>query len=143
MEIDLLQLSKDYGPAALSVVGSLVLAAFGLASTVARWAWKKHEKRMGQMAQAIQNLAKSLEASTKDHHNEHATLWKSVHGLRADLQATTQRIDPVAKELLEVQGSIKTLNQSIMNYAEKMAAVSGKLDAVFRFMDAPKRASDG
>jgi len=142
LELDLSQLAKDYGPAALSLVGSLALGAFGVASGVARWAWKKHNRRMAQVADVIRELAKSIEKSTAEHHNESANLWKSIHGLRADLQVTIQRIDPVSKDLSEVQGSIKTLNQTIMNYAERMAAVSGKLDAVFRFMDAPKRASD-
>lgn len=142
LEIDLTQLAKDYGPAALSLVGSLALAAFGVASGVVRWAWKRHNERMAKMAGAIQAISKSLDTTAKNNHDEHAAMWKSVHGLRADLQTTIQRIDPVSKELLEVQGSIKTLNQTIMNYAERMATVSGKLDAVFRFMDAPKRSSD-
>ena len=142
LELDPLQIAKDYGPAVLSIVGSVALAAFGVASTVARWAWKKHEKRMMQMATAINTLAQNLEKSSKDNHNDHALVWKSLHGLRADLQVTIQRIDPVSKELLEVQGSIKTLNQTIMNYIERMATMAGKLDAVFRFMDATKRPSD-
>lgn len=142
LEIDILQVAKDYGPAVLSIVGSIALAAFGVASTVARWAWKKHNERMMRMVSAIQVLAKSLESSSKENHDDHATVWKSIHGLRADLQTTIQRIDPVSKDLLEVQGSIKMLNQTIMNYAERMATVAGKLDAVFRFMDAPKRSSD-
>lgn len=142
LELDLAQLAKDYGPAALSLVGSLALAAFGVASGVARWAWGRHNERMAMMAEAIQAISKSLEGTSKSNHDEHATMWKSVHGLRSDLQATIQRIDPVSKDLSEVQGSIKTLNQTIMNYAERMATVSGKLDAVFRFIDAPKRSSD-
>lgn len=142
MEVDILQIAKDYGPAALSVVGSGVLAAFGAVLTAARWVWKKHTRRMSQMAEALKSLAVSIEKASTDHHDESANLWKAIHGLRADLQVTIQRIDPVSKDLSEVQGSIKTLNQTIMNYAERMAAVSGKLDAVFRFMDAPKRASD-
>lgn len=142
LDLDLLQISKDYGPAALSLVGSLALAAFGVASGVARWAWKKHTERMSKMAESIQLLAKAIKENAKNNHDEHSTMWKAVHGLRADLQVTIQRIDPVSKELLEVQGSLKTLNQTIMNYIERMGIMSGKLDAVFRFMDASKRSSD-
>lgn len=142
LDVDLLHILKDYGPAALSIVGSIALAAFGVASTVARWAWKKHLERMNKMSEAIQSIARAVQKNSNLNHDEHSAMWKSVHGLRADLQATIQRIDPVSKELLEVQGSLKTLNQTIMNYIERMGIMSGKLDAVFRFMDASKRSSD-
>lgn len=60
---------------------------------------------------------------------------KSMDDIRKDLK-------DVAKAMENLAGAVKHQQTIVNDYVEKMGKVSGQLEAVFRFIDAPARTTD-
>lgn len=145
--IDWAELFRSYGPVIASVIGSILTAVFTLILWLVRWGWKKHKRQMLAIAKSIESTGQVLEAYQKQSALEYDKLRESLLAYRAELYLLKQTIEPLKAGMLSIEGQIKNQNDTINRYVEKMGIVSGKLDAVFRFIDravepVPKRNTD-
>lgn len=137
-----IELLKTLGPIALSTVGLLLSSLLGLLSFLARAAWRSHRKQMALMAKALEELAKSIKHAEDENKAEHAKVWQSIQGLRAELQLSTQRADHIKAGMLKLEGALDKQVDRVDSFLKLMGRIESKLDAVFRVIDAPKRATD-
>jgi hypothetical protein len=138
----LIELAVTFGPIILAAVGTLLTAVFGVLAAIARWAWKAHQKRMLNMADAVQKLAKAIDQGLDGMVAEHTKIQQSVQGLRAELQMANRNTDTMKNGLLKVEGAMETQRKTIQDYVQATDRLSGKMEAIFRFIDAPQRATD-
>ncbi len=134
----LVRLAETFGPIVLSAVGFLLTMTCGGLAAVARWAWGAHQRRMAAMADALTTLARAVDGAK----SEHTRIWEAIQGLRAELQLANRNTDMVKTGLLKVEGAIENQRATIQDYVRVTEKVSGKLEAVFRFVDSPRRATD-
>lgn len=133
---------RDFGPIILSVMGGILALFSSALVTIARYAWKSHQKRMELMATALRDLANGIKKTGDHSESEHKKIWDAVNGLRAEFHLGNQRTDHIKAGLLSVEGTIKNQQDTIMKYVERLVTVDSKLDAVFRIIDARARATD-
>lgn len=141
-QIDWLDLAQEYGPAALSVVGSILAALFSGFCAAATWAWSKHKDRTLKLQMTITEIGRMLNAYRDNSSTEHGKLRDTILGQRAELHLLRQTVDPIKGGMLNLEGVIKNQNDTINRYVEKMGVVQGQLQAVFKFLDAAPRATD-
>ena len=142
-EIDWLSLAKDYGEAALSVVGTVLVFLVSTVSGVAAWAFKRHKARMAKHYNLITELGKAFVGFKEGSAQDHAKIKEAVMGQRAEIHLLKQTIDPLKAGMLNLEGAIRNQNDTLNRYVEKMGVVQGKLDAVFSVFDAQAaRATD-
>lgn len=137
-----LELAKQYGPTILSIVGALLMALFSGLAALVRWAWQSHRKQMEAMAADIKALARDVAAAKDENHDEHSKVWRSIQDLRAQLLVFNQCIEHVKVGLSSAEGSMKSHTFRLDGYIEKIGKIDSKLEAVFRWLDANKRATD-
>ena len=138
----LVDLAVAYGPIVLSAVGTLLLGCLSGLAAIARWAWKAHQRRMLNMAEAMSRLAEAVETSQKKVETEHKDIWAAIQGLRAELQLANRNTDTMKTGLLKAEGAMEQQRLTIKDYIRATDNLSGKMEAVFRFIDAPPRATD-
>lgn len=160
----ILEILKSAAPAALSVIGTVVAALLAVIGWAMRSAWGHYKKQnalqaaeyrlqMGKMAKALHELAAAVAADRKTHGAEDARLRESIVGLRAELAIATNamrnevagvgmRVDNAIKGLAGVEAICRLQQDKLEKVSEGLSLANGKLVAVFRFIDARKRATD-
>lgn len=144
MTIDpqIIALTQALGPPLLAIVGTVLAVILSIMGGLARAAWKAHQGRMDAMATALRTLAEGVSKESAENHGDHKKVWEAVQGLRAELEMNRRSSENIRTGLVEVTGTVKGQQGIIVELIEKLSAVSGKLEAVFRFVDAPRRATD-
>lgn len=135
-------MAVDLGPTMLAIVGAVFTSVMTGLAGVARIAWKLHTRRMSVMAETLKQLAEAVGAYEKSNHEEHRKVWDSMQGLRAELQLSTQRADHIKAGLHKLEGALGMQVTRVDTYVERMGRVDSKLDRLFAYIDAPKRATD-
>lgn len=138
----LLKTAIDLGPIILSILGAILTVAFAAFAAIAKAAWKVHNRRMATMSETIAHLARAVGKYEENNHKDHAKVWDSIMGLRAELQLSTQRSDHIKAGLLKLEGALAIQVSRVDTYVERMGRVDSKLDRIFEYIDAPKRATD-
>ena len=138
----LLTLAKEYGPGAFSVVGSVLAFLFSTFWAAVIWAWRKHKAHMETLENLIHSLKEHVDHDREQNASEHLFIKESMAAFRAEVHLLELQVNPLKAGLLTLEGAVRNQNETINRYVEKMGVVSGKLDAVFRFIDAVPRPTD-
>lgn len=137
-----MQLLELFGPVVLAAIGAVLSVVFGGLAALARAAWRVHLRRMEAMASALADLAKAVKTHEDYATAEHKKLWDGVQGLRAELQLANRNTDNIKTGLLKLEGALDNQRATIQDYIKATEKISGKMEAIFRFVDAPRRATD-
>ena len=133
----------ELAPMILSVIGAMLGLIVSSFAALLRYGWKLHNKRMAMMTSALEQLAKAVGKYEETNHQDHSKLWDAILGLRAELQLSTQKSDHIKAGLHKLEGALGMQVSRVDTYVERMGRVDAKLDRIFSFIDAPKRATDG
>lgn len=133
-----LSLLVDWGPIILSGVGTILACIFSTAIALMRYGWKRHQKRMNDLNEQVQKLSRYMGGVYKEMRKEHEAIKGALQEIRVDGQHRETRFDVVSQNLMEVVGAQRHISQTMAQYVEESALIKGKLDAVFRFMDAAR-----
>lgn len=142
MSPDVLQFVKDYGPAFLGIVGSIIASLLGALGFLLRIAWRRHAKAMVAQAKSIEHLAEALQGNKESSRAEHGKIWEALQAFRAESHLTKNGLDYLKSGLLASEGAMKHQTSRIDAYIERMGQLDAKIEAVFRWLDANKRATD-
>jgi hypothetical protein len=137
-----LEIARTYGPSFLAICGAILSFILAAMSALVSLAWKAHNRRMAGMARAIDLLAESLDKYEKNGQKDMSKVWEATLGLRTDLQLSIYRSDAIKSSLLKVEGALGVQVTRVDTYVERMGRVDSKLDRIFAYIDAPKRASE-
>lgn len=125
------ELLVAFGPTLLSGIGVILSGVLTAAAAAARIAWKAHEARMSKLSSAILELA-----------GDEKKLWEVVSNMRTELAVHNRALEHVKTGLLKTEGAMDAHQRAMLVHGEKLGRVESKLEAVFRFIDAPVRATD-
>ena len=139
---DLIQLVIELGPALLGIVGSVVAALLAVLGWLGQLVWKSHTRRMSQLTKCVGELSEALEKHERHTLDGLKTSESTVQGLRAELHLSAQKWDHIRVGLMGCEANIKSQENKITEHIRELAKIDSKLEAVFRFVDAPRRASD-
>lgn len=142
MTPEVLTFLKEYGPAMASVVGTVLAALVGMIIWLGKVSWAQHEEKVDKALKLLEEMPgrhAHIEASAGA---EHKKIWESMQGLRAELHLSSKGNEHIKAGLLNLEGVVKVQQETIHQHIVMLAKLDSKLDAVFRFMDAPRRASD-
>lgn len=142
MAIDWLEVAKEYGPATLSVVGSVLAFLISTLWAAAIWAYGRHRKQMTTLQKAVLRVVETQTSDREATAGEHGKIKEVFLGYRAEIHLLKLEISPLKAGMLNLEGAVKNQNDTINKYVEKMGVVSGKLDAVFSVFEAKARATD-
>lgn len=137
-----IELAKDYGPAVLSVIASVMSGLFSVGLWLAQMAWRKHKKQMLSLAKSIEAIGTEQKSIIDLSRKEHAKLWEMTATLRAELHLSNQKSDTIKAGLLGLEGTMRQQTTRIDTYIERMGQAEGKFAAIFKFLDAKPRATD-
>ena len=137
------ELLVTFGPIALTIVGGVMTMTFGVLMALGRYAWSVHQLRMAKMAEALTKLAEGIQQHEEYASGEHKKIWDAVQGLRAELQLANRNTDMAKTGLSKVEGALENHRSTLYQHIEKLGILDGKLSKLFRFVDAPRRATDG
>lgn len=137
-----MQLLEVFGPIVLAAVGTVLTGTFGVLVALGKYAWNRHQARMALMATALGDLAKAIKNHEDYASDEHKKIWDAVQGLRAELQLANRNTDNVKTGLLKLEGALENQRATIADYIKVSEKLGGKMEALFRFVDAPRRATD-
>lgn len=135
MTIDLMHLLEVFGPPILAAVGAVMSAVMGCAIWIAQKAWGVHTARL----EAVGSRIVALEDAVADSGEKQR---KAIQAMRAELELAKRGAEVLKAGMLSLEGATKAQQATINAYIESMGQMKGKLDAIFRFMDASPRASD-
>lgn len=156
----LLQIAVAVGPVLLGIAGLVVSSLLAGIGWGLRFMWATHKRQMGQTAAALTKLAQAVDADRKAHAEEIAAIQaalvaaqkehgREVAGLRETLTRATveaaltnRSVQDATSQTLKLAGVVESQQKDLKENNSQLGLVRGQLDAVFRFMDAPKRASD-
>lgn len=133
---------ETFGPILLAAIGAILTSVCGLMAATARFVWKAHTSRMELIAKALQDLAEAIAGQDEKMKTEHKKIWETVQSLRAELVLANRNTEYVSSGLLKMEGALENHRTTIYHHIEKLGKIDSKLDAVFRFLDAPRRATD-
>lgn len=119
------------GPVILSGIGAILSTVLTVGAALARLAWKAHEVRMAKLSGAILELA-----------GDEKKLWEVVNTMRTEMAVHNRALEHVRTGLVKAEGAMEAHQRSMLVHGEKLGRVESKLEAVFRFIDAPARATD-
>ncbi len=138
----MVELAKEYGPMAMTVLGAVASAIFSILMWIAKWAWEKHQSEMNSVTQAMARIEKNVADNRHLATADHIKIKEVLQMFRAEMHLLKVGVDPLKTGILTLEGQVRNQNETINRYVEKMGVVSGKLDAVFRFIDAQPRQTD-
>lgn len=137
-----LDLLKTFGPYLLSAVGFVLTTFLAAFAGLVRHAWKVHLRRTKTIADALEKLAFAVSEAKDLTESEHRKIWDAVQGVRADLQLAAQNAEHLKSGLLKAEGRIDSQCERIDRFLAATTVLSSKIDAIFKVLDAPKRATD-
>lgn len=103
---------------------------------------KSDEKLLSEMKEMRSEFGQKLEDLRERQHSMELKFTQEIGEVSRKLEASTTRLDASTKEVHKLEGRITEHMQSINRFTEEMRSVNEKFAAVFRYMDAAKRASD-
>lgn len=133
---------QTFWPIAAAFVGGTASLIFSVMTFIARGAWKTHQSRMKAMADALSTFAKNVKAAEEAVEKEHRKIWESLQGMRAELQFSQKSSEDLRSGLLRLEGALENHRTTVYQHVERLGRIDSKLEAIFRFMDAPRRSSD-
>lgn len=137
-----IDLMRELGPALLAIVGVLLSSLLAVVGFMARQIWAAHKGQIKAVAKLIAELGEELKTHSKNAQNENLRLWEAVQALRAEVQLAKQANEHLKSVFMSVEGAIQMQHKTITEYTAQMVRTDGKLEAVFRILDAKARASD-
>jgi hypothetical protein len=137
---------RDYGPIVLAAVGAVFTFLFGIIAFLAKLAWKQHQEKVlsaiEKHGKDIHHIRTEVAASDKIAKQSHDQIRAAVVGLREGLKAAVQEDGQLKLRVAELAGVSRHLADEIGEVAGELKLANGKLEAVFRFIDAQPRATD-
>ena len=107
-----------------------------------RYMWKTHKRQMEKTAQALKVLAEAVDANEGIYGLQVAAIKESVMALRAEAAITSKTTQDALGRVLELGGVVRMQQAELKEANGLLQEVSGKMTAIFRFIDAPRRATD-
>lgn len=138
----LMELIETFGPIFLAAVGSVLSVVFGAFMWIGAYVWRQHKRRMELMARSLGDLAKGIKAADDANRDEHGKVWSAIQGLRAELQLANRNTEGVKAGLLKAEGALDNHRATLYEHIQQLVRMDSKFEAVFRFLDAPRRATD-
>jgi len=142
LDPQLVTLIEAVGPSILAAFGFLLATASTIIGFLLKRAWEANDARLSQISKTLKALADGILEESKANHTDHRRVWEAVQGLRVELEISRRGMEVVKSSIGETNGAVKTQQTEISRLVEKLAVVSTELKAVFRFIDAPRRATD-
>lgn len=144
MDIDptSIDLVRDLAPTLISAVGAILSGLVGIGVFLLKTAWKTNDQRLATISQTLRALSEGIVKESDANHTDHRKLWDSIQGVRVDLEILRRQSEALKTSLMEVSGTTKSQQSTITDLIERLAIVSTELKAVFRYVDASKRATD-
>lgn len=138
----LIQSVVAVGPALLGVVGVLLTGVFALLGWLGGRLWNAHIAKMDELVQSNQALKSYVEQHEKETERRFNLNERTIHHLQADLRLSGERMDNIRMSLVACETSIKGQTAEIKDYTKQIVIIDSKLTAVFREIDARRRATD-
>jgi hypothetical protein len=138
----LVEIAKAVGPILLSIVGAVVMALLSAIGWGLRVMWRTHKRQMAQASQALKALADGAETDRKEREAQILSLKEGLMGVRAEVALTSRGTQDALARVLEMGGMIRLQQEALEKNNGLLERVNGKLEAMFRFIDAPRRATD-
>lgn len=135
MTIDLLTFLHEYGSAVVSGIGAVLAALISLLAWGLRTAWRLHTQRLDAMNRHIDHLALVM-------HKEQKRLWDGLQGVRSEVALEHRSLEYLKNGILKLEGAVEGQSKTIVSHIQSLARIDSKLEALFRFVDAPHRSSD-
>ena len=139
--LDLL-LSQDFSEQTKLKVGVLLAVSVILTSWLIKNLYKKQKKQAVELVAALALIEKNISYNRTLATADYSKVKEILQAFRGEMHLLKIGVDPLKGCLFSLEGQLKNQNDTLMKYVEKMGVVSGKLDAVFRFIDAQPRNSD-
>lgn len=139
---DTVEVIKTLTPVALGFIGVVFTVISGIVGAVGKQLWKLHERRMASVADCLGKLAKAVDDDQERLRGEHSRMWEAIQGLRAELQLSNKNSDTIKSGMLKLEGAIDNQRLTMYQHVERLGKIDSKLEAVFRFIDAPRRGTD-
>lgn len=119
----------------VTVVGAVLSGIATVSVTAIRWAWKTLETRN-------QQVSDDLEEFIKTSRNDSKKVVSAIHTLKAESALIQKQIEFVREATLRLEAGQKQTQDSLYQQVKDVSKMDSKLEALFRFVDAPKRTTD-
>lgn len=139
---DVLKIVADFAPMVLTIVGSTLAVLISTASALMRMAWNAHKKRIQSLVCSIEALSEAVKNAEDQNEVELKKIWDGMQGLRAEVALASRNSDHLKSGLYKVEGALENHRVTLYQHIERLGKLDSKLDAVFRFIDAPRRATE-
>jgi hypothetical protein len=154
------QFIKDYGPAFAGFMCTVLSFVIGVSFRVLKKYWSSYVEKVNAAATLAIELEKSLTASKETIHNkfidiqqmimknrelgteEHKEHWEYIQQLRSELAMHVRTNELTNKSVNALEGIVGVQNKDLKEYTKLVDRLVGKIDAIFRYIDTPKRATD-
>jgi chromosome segregation ATPase len=136
---EIVALIKEWAPTVLSAVATMF---FGVLNAMAVYMWRQYKTKNKQLVDAVKKMAEDLQSYREGSAADHQKIADQVKAQRAEMHLMKKDIEPVKAGLLQIEGVLKHQGQRLDDYVKTLGTVEGTLKAIFKFIDAPKRATD-
>lgn len=126
--VSLSDIFVQFGPAIVAGFFSIV---FTMIFFLLKKVWINHDEKIDSMSKTISNLSQ-----------EYDKILIAIQNVRSEMRILYSHDDTIKQGMVRLEGVISSQQQMLYNHIEKISKVDSKLDALFRFIDAPKRATD-
>lgn len=132
-----LSVAKEQGPWLISIAALFLAIGYIILDM-----WKQSKASIADNNAKIKELSSCLSDIVMTNRENLEKLKSMIKGLRSEILLLNRNVEVLRDSHNEINGSLKSQQEIIYNHIEKLAKVDSKLDAVFRFIDAPSRATD-
>ena len=121
--------------ALISLIGT---ALTGLVS----YFMKKNQQQRLLTIKAIKEVANAVSALKEETRREHSSNDLTLSEIRSKVSQTDFVLSVLSSDLKRLEGRMSSQQDTIHSFTEKITIVTSEIKAIFRTIDAPKRASD-
>jgi hypothetical protein len=139
---DLIKAMVDMAPTALTIVGAAATSILGLLTFIVKSLWKSHNIRLERLSLSVDRLGQYIKEQEAAIRKENRAIWDSIQELKKDKAVSEKNTENLASHILKLNFTTEEQQKTIQTHIERLIKVDTKLDAVFRFIDTPVRATD-
>lgn len=121
--------------AVISTIGTVLVALL-------TWIFKKVQSDRTALIKSLNSLSVGLRSFKDETKKEYNVIALLMEELKGRLNLSSDRVETLRDELKKLEGRIENQQSAIISATEKMAILATEIKAVFRVIDAPKRATD-
>lgn len=166
-----LEIASAYGPIVASIVGSILSVLLATILWLGRRTWLQYEEKLNNTANLVIKLTDAISSTkkvndedirkmkdavtleTKDitklicesrekNNKDHEEMWEFIQQLRGELAMHVRTNEMTSKAVNSLEGVLSVHHNDFKSLEKIANKLDGKVDAIFRFVDANRRATD-